>query len=84
MIIKFSKLKYESEGDRQFRLMLDVQNSIHQSIRLLDSKLAEVLGRQERIVSILSNPALYTPQQPNQVVSTGSVSSFYRYLIKFK
>lgn len=47
--------KYESESDRQFRTILDVQNGIHQSIRTLDNKFAEVLGRQERTVSLLSN-----------------------------
>ena len=36
-------------------MILEVQNSIHQSMRLLDSKLAEILGRQERIVSMLSS-----------------------------
>jgi len=46
---------YENEVDRQFRTILDVQNSIHGSIRLLDSKLAEILGRQERVVSMLSS-----------------------------
>lgn len=46
---------YENELDRQFRTILDVQNTIHGSIRLLDNKLAEILGRQERIVSMLSS-----------------------------
>lgn len=39
---------------------------MHNSLRLLDSKLAEVLGRQERIVSLLSSQQLQT-QQPPQV-----------------
>ena len=41
--------------DRQFRTILDVQNSIHSQIRLLDTKLAEVVGRQERVISMLSS-----------------------------
>ena len=41
--------------DRQFRTFLDVQNYIHSQIRLLDTKLAEVVGRQERVISMLSS-----------------------------
>jgi hypothetical protein len=36
---------------------------MHQSLRLLDSKLAEVLGRQERVVSLISSQQLQTQQQ---------------------
>jgi hypothetical protein len=31
-----------------------VQNSIHQSLRSLDTKMAEIVGRQERIFSHIS------------------------------
>ena len=37
---------------------------MHNSLRLLDSKLAEVLGRQERIVSLISAQQLQAQQQP--------------------
>lgn len=61
------------ESDRQFRNILDVQNSIQSSMRSLDGKLAEVLGRQERIFSLLSvnqqQPQLnqHQFQQPNVI-----------------
>lgn len=57
---------YEDESERQFRTILDVQNSIHQSIRTLDSKFAEVLGRQERIVSMLTGQIASQNQNQNQ------------------
>jgi mannose-binding lectin 1 len=60
------KRNFESESDRQFRTILDVQNSIHHSIRLLDSKFAEVLGRQERIVSMLATGGIPNQQQQQQ------------------
>ena len=63
----FFFLKYEGESDRQFRLILDVQNMMHNSLRLLDSKLAEILGRQERVVSMISAQQLLAQQQPQQV-----------------
>lgn len=77
------KKNFESESDRQFRTILDVQNSIHQSIRLLDSKFAEVLGRQERIVSMLAtgtataNPQQQQQQVPNQ--GMGQIDTFNRH-----
>ena len=49
------KKMFEGESDRQFRTILDVQNSMQGSLRSLDSKMAEILGRQERIVSMISN-----------------------------
>jgi mannose-binding lectin 1 len=71
--------RIEEESEREFRQILSVQNSIHGSIRSLDSKIAEILGRQERIVSLLltsnnnnNNQAGGTggqqQQQPAQVV----------------
>lgn len=50
-------------------MILEVQNSIHQSMRLLDSKLAEILGRQERIVSMLSSGNNNNMQQPPGVTA---------------
>ena len=63
-------MKFEGESDRQFRTILDVQNSIHQTIRLLDGKIAEVLGRQERAVSMLTT--LNNNQQIQNQVKTDS------------
>ena len=47
-------MKYEGEEERQFHTILDVQNQIYQTLRSLDSKMAEIVGRQERIVSQVS------------------------------
>jgi hypothetical protein len=58
--------------DRQFRTILDVQNSIHSQIRLLDTKLAEVVGRQERVISMLSS---------NQ--QGGSQNVFYNFMFNY-
>jgi hypothetical protein len=61
------------ESDLQFRQILDVQNSLHQILRSLDSKMAEIVGRQERIISQVSM-AQNSPvnnlnsQQTNQVL----------------
>ena len=63
-------MKFEGESDRQFRTILDVQNSIHQTIRLLDGNIAEVLGRQERAVSMLTT--LNNNQQIQNQVKTDS------------
>ncbi len=60
-----ARQNYESDSDRQFRTILDVQNSIHHSIRTLDAKFAEVLGRQERIVSMLSSHSIQQPAGGN-------------------
>ena len=58
-------------------MILEVQNSIHQSIRMLDSKLAEVLGRQERIVSMVSTATLSNTggQQQQQQTQQGQLPS---------
>ena len=58
--------------DRQFRTILDVQNSIHSQIRLLDTKFAEVVGRQERVISMLSS---------NQ--QGGSQNVFYNFMFNY-
>jgi lectin, mannose-binding 1 len=55
LIFFYSFQKYELESDRQYRIILDVQNTIQNLLRLLDAKVAEILGRQERLVSMLSN-----------------------------
>lgn len=60
------KKNYEGEADRQFRTILDVQNAIQQEMRSLDSKMAEILGRQERIVSLVTTGGGHIPQT-NQV-----------------
>lgn len=72
------KKVYEGENDRQFRLILDVQNMMHNSLRLLDSKLAEVLGRQERIVSLISAQQLQTQQQPQAQAQVPQIDTFRR------
>lgn len=62
----------EDEGERKFKNILDVQNLIYTQIRSLDAKMAEIVGRQERMFSIMASPA--TPLQagstqfPNQQV----------------
>jgi len=56
-----ARQNFESEYDRQFRTILDIQHSIHSKLHSLDSKFAEVLGRQERIVSLLTNQAVQMP-----------------------
>jgi hypothetical protein len=59
--------KYETESDREFRQILEVQNALHQSIRQLDSKVSEILGRTETIGAVLSsNQRSFNQQQQQQ------------------
>jgi mannose-binding lectin 1 len=60
---------YQDESEREFRMILDVQNSIHSSIRSLDGKIAEIVGRQERIVSLLTTNNFGQQQQQQQQVN---------------
>ena len=58
--------KLEEETQREFRQILSVQTAMHTSIRSLDSKLAEMLGRQEHIVTMLSSSSASQPHQQQQ------------------
>lgn len=46
--------EYESLGEREFQQVLHAQNEIHDVLKNLNHKLDEILGRQERSLSILS------------------------------
>lgn len=55
-------LKLEDESERKFKNILDVQNLIYTEIRSLDTKMAEIVGRQERMFSLMSvNPNTPAP-----------------------
>ena len=64
--------EYDTLGDREFQQILQAQGEVHDILRSLNHKLDEILGKQERSLSMMSalqtgNQAGYQAQQhPNQ------------------
>lgn len=48
------KTQFEAQEIRELKMILDGQNEIHRSLKTLVSKLDEVVGRQEREISMLT------------------------------
>lgn len=53
-VLCVSGIKFEAQEIRELKMILDGQNEIHRALKALVSKLDEVVGRQERELSMLT------------------------------
>lgn len=65
---RFCPLQYEAQDVKELRMIFDGQNEIHRLVRGLLVKLDEVIGRQERELSMLTLINQGTAGQGNQVL----------------
>jgi len=66
-------LKFEGQEIRELKMIMDGQNELSRSLKLIVNKLDEVVGRQERELSLLTlinqqNQGGIPPQAGQQVV----------------
>ena len=66
-------VKFEAQEVRELKMIMDGQNEMHRALKLLINKLDEVVGRQERELSILTlisqnNQAGLPPSAGQQVI----------------
>ena len=68
LVYIFSRYQFESEGERQFKQILSLQQALYSEIKMLDSKISEILGKQEHVVSLVSSQrATMNVKQPDVV-----------------
>lgn len=56
--------EYESLGEKELQQIFDVQSQIHLALNTLNRKLDEILGRQERTLSLIGSSVQPIPGQP--------------------
>ena len=57
-------MQFEQPEERELKMILDGQNEIYRSLKILLTKLDEVVGRQERELSLLTMISQAQPQVP--------------------
>lgn len=63
---------YESDSTRELRQIFSGQSQMFEQVRVLSQKLDEVIGRQERALSMLSSIQSGSAAQPAQIVQSES------------